>query len=82
MGEDFTPVDAGVVHQAMTEAQAQAAERRSGSSSEAALRQQAEQLKIVRDKILDRLAPEFHHHRAAYPHYSPPDPAIARTSAD
>src|SRR4051812_32164635 len=66
---DFTPIDAVAVHQAMIEAEAQAKERRSGPSSEAALRKQADQLRITRNKILDELPPEFHSHRRAYPDY-------------
>jgi hypothetical protein len=55
----FTPVDAHAVHAA------------TGSSAAASFKRKAEELLVVRNKILDRLPEEFHEHRLAYPDYCP-----------
>lgn len=63
--EEFTPADANAVHHASQEALHQAGEREERMPTAAkVLRSHAERLKIVRDKILDRLPPEI---RKAYP---------------
>jgi hypothetical protein len=70
--DDFTLIDVGAVHRAMVEALAQAEERRRGSISQEALRQHAAQLKVVRDRILDRLPEQWHEYREiSYPDYKP-----------
>jgi hypothetical protein len=70
---DFTPTHAHVVHQAMVEAKHEAKERRERMPSSAdALERRAAELLIVRNMILDRLPPEHHSHRLAYPDYYVP----------
>jgi hypothetical protein len=70
--KDFTPTHAGVVHDAMQLCLEAAKKRRAKMPSSAdAFTLKAEQLRETRDMILDRLPPEFHSHRAAYPDYRP-----------
>lgn len=70
---EFTPSDANAVHAAMIRAKEEAANREDRMPSSArAFDQTANDLKVVRDKILDRLPSEFHEHRKAYPGYKPP----------
>jgi hypothetical protein len=71
--DDFTLIDAGAVHRAMVEALAQAEERRSlARARRRRLRQHAAQLKVVRDRILDRLPEQWHEYREiSYPDYKP-----------
>jgi hypothetical protein len=56
--EEFDPIDLHAVHRAMVEAEHQSKEREErmpSSSSANALRAHAAQLRIVREKLLDRL---------------------------
>lgn len=70
--KSFTPADAGAVHQAMIEAEAQAAERKERMPNSAkALEKQAGRLEVVRDKIVERLPAE---ERTAYPRRAKPEP--------
>ena len=70
--EPFTPADAGAVHQAMIEAEAQAAERKERMPNSAkALEKQAGRLAAVRDKIVERLPAE---ERTPYPKRAKPAP--------
>lgn len=69
---EFTPIDVGVVNAARIDAKHEANERRERMpSSAAALDQRAEQLLVVRNKLLDLLPEKFHEHRKAYPDYKP-----------
>lgn len=62
--DEFTRTDAWVVNQAALNAKHEAEERKEKMPSSAeALQRQADQLEIVRDKIVDRLPSE---HRAPY----------------
>jgi hypothetical protein len=70
---DFTPIDAGAAHRAMLNAIEAANSRRSknpNAHSAESFDQQAAELKVLRDKILDKLPPQFHSHRLAYPDYN------------
>lgn len=65
--DDFTPIDAHAVHHAMLNTREAAKKRRAKSPSSAdSFERQADELKIVRDKILDRLPPDVHR---SYPDY-------------
>lgn len=71
-GSGFNPIDAGAANTAMLNALAAANSRREknpNASSAEAFESQAAQLRVLRDKILDRLPEEFHKHRLAYPDY-------------
>lgn len=66
---DFTPIDAGAAHHAMMNAIEAAKSRRAknpNASSADAFDPQAEQLKVLRDKILHQL-PEFQEYLKSYP---------------
>lgn len=66
---DFNFVDAHAAHMAMLEARAQSEERKEKMpSSSLALAGQAEQLRVLRDKILDRLTPK---EQQSFPTYRP-----------
>jgi hypothetical protein len=72
MMEDFTPIDAGVAHEAMIdmrEAARKYEERKPGCVQAQTFARKAAELKVLRNKILDRLPSEFHPHRKAYPDY-------------
>ncbi len=79
MTEDLTPIDPGVAHEAMIdmrEAARKYEERKPGCVQAQTFARKAVDLKVLRNKILDRLPEQFHEHRKAYPDYcSPPDPA-------
>lgn len=65
MTDEFTPVDANIVHAAMMDAKQEAKERAEKMpSSSQAFERRAQNLKILLNKILDRLPPEV---RRAYP---------------
>jgi len=70
--EDFTPLDAHAAHVAMIdmlEAARKYREKKPGSSVAESFARKAAELKVARNKILDRLPPQFHEHRKAYPDY-------------
>lgn len=74
--EPFSAIDAQAVHHAMVTARHEASERRERMPSSAdALERQADELLIVRNKILGRLSAEV---RLAYPDYANPD--VARSA--
>jgi hypothetical protein len=71
--DDFTPIDAGAAEMARWNALAAAKSRREknpNSGSAEAFENQAAQLLVLRNKILDRLPEQYHEHRAlVYPNY-------------
>jgi hypothetical protein len=72
MSDDFTPIDAGVAHEAMIdmrEAARKYEQRKPGCAQAQTFARKAADLKVLRDKILDRLPPQFHEHRKTYPDY-------------
>lgn len=72
--KDFTPIDAGAAHTAMIdmrEAARKYEERKPGCVQAQTFARNADQLRILRNKILDRLPEQFHEHRKAYPDYRP-----------
>jgi hypothetical protein len=67
---DFPPIDAGVAHEAMIDMREAARKyeaKKPGCVQAQTFARKAEQLLELRNKILDRLPPEFHHNRDTYP---------------